>query len=273
MLNPQILTLGFGLMVGLTIPNSTFCLAQGQTLPNVHYLLNSNQPPGAVASMQVARGNLGVGTFQAVSLIAPPGTQIALARDGMFLDPIDAPVTTAMLVGSVYRFRVTGIPFQTAEEVFPTLEIIDRTFAPNGREHRFPIPIVLTLEDLRLALDGALVTRVIYLEDSEIAEPVALAPGEQRVIDVEPNVNALKTADQLGRPMAILRIGSRTPADLNGDLSQFLFGCPPWMPLPVAPSREGLIQSGLAWPAATNVVPATEKNNEPIEDTPKLESY
>ncbi|MEZ6082139.1 MAG: hypothetical protein R3C56_42630 [Pirellulaceae bacterium] len=81
--------------------------------------------------------------------------KIALARDGQFLQPIDAPVITGMLVAGVYRFRVTNIPFRPGEELYPTLEIIDRIYPPAGREHRFPIPVVMTEEDLRLRSTAA----------------------------------------------------------------------------------------------------------------------
>ncbi len=238
-------------------------VAQSRSLSDVHYFLNSNQAPGIVAGAQVARGTPGVGTFTAVSISGPADLKVALARDGHFLPTLEAPVTTGMLVGGVYRFRVTNIPFRPGEELYPTLEIIDRITPPAGREHRFPIPIVLTEDDLRLALDGALVTRVIYLEDAENAEPFAALPGEQRTFDVGPADNALKTADQLGRPVAILRIGSRVPTDLQGDLSAFLFGCPPWVPLPTAPNRDAMIRDGV-WPETIPV----ERDNQPFSESP-----
>lgn len=235
----------------------------------VHYLLDANQAPGVVASSQIARGTRGMGTFQAVSISGPPGLQVALARDAQFLPPLEAPVTTGMLVGGVYRFRVTRIPFREGEELYPTLEVIDRIYPPAGREHRFPIPVVLTQEDLRLALDGAMVTRVIYLEDGEIAEPIAATPGEQNTLDVAVADNALQVADQLGRPVAILRIGSRVPMNMNSDLTDFLYGCPPWVPLIVAPDRQTLVESG-QWPATAPAEAAAEPYSEsPTENAPR----
>jgi hypothetical protein len=244
--------------------------AASASLPKVHYFQDANQAPGAVAAAQVLRQVPGAGTFQAVSVSGPENLKIGLARDGYFLDPIEAPVITGMLVGSVYRFRVTNIPLRPGEELYPSVEIISRVFAPAGKEHRFPIPVVLTREDLYLALDGALVTRVIYLEDSEIAEPVAAVPGTQRTLDVDAADNALQTADQLGRPMAILRIGSRVPADLTGDLSHFMYGCPPWIPLPPVPNREQMIADGL-WPEV-EAQPATEelRSEKPASDYPRV---
>ncbi len=244
--------------------------AQSRTLPNVHYFLDANQAPGAVAGAQVARGARGVGTFQAVSLSGPEGLKIALARDGQFLPPLDPPVTTGMLVAGVYRFRVTNIPFRPGEELYPTLEVIDRIYPPAGREHRFPIPVVVTEEDLRLALDGGLVTRVIYLEDSEIAEPLDTTPDTQIVHNVPSSDNALQVADQLGRPVAILRIGSRVPLDPQGDLRDFLYGCPPWIPLITTPDRQSLVEAG-QWPDAMPSAATDRPRSEPpLEESPRL---
>jgi hypothetical protein len=210
------------------------------------------------------------GTFQAVSISGPAETKVALARDGQFLPPLENPVSTAMMVGAVYRVRVTNIPFRPGQELYPTIEVLDRLYAPPGREHRFPIPVVLTAEDLRLALDGALVTRVIYLEDSETANPLATPDGEQITTNVLPTDNALKVADQLGKPVAILRIGSRVPASLEGDLSHFVFGSPPWIPLPIVPNKADFIESG-RWMETIPSEPTLEPSSEPPgQDFPRL---
>ncbi len=70
-----------------------------------------------------------------------------------------------MLIGAVYRLRVTNIRLAEGIEVFPTIEVIDRLYPPPGQECRFAIPVELTEEDLKLAIDGKFVTRVIFLED------------------------------------------------------------------------------------------------------------
>lgn len=245
--------------------------AQRRQLPNnVHYFLSESGQPGAVAHAQIARGAPGVGSFQAVQVSGPKGLNIALARDGQFLPTLDAPVMVGMLVGAVYRIRVTGIPFRPGDELYPTIEVIDRLYAPAGREHRFPIPIVLEESDLRAALQGSLVTRVIYLEDNEVASPIAARRGEQRVLDVGPTDNALKTADQLGRPVAILRIGSRVPASLQGDLTDFLYGCPPWIPVTPVPDRQAMIDKGM-WPDGPSVEASEDLLPERYEvDEPRI---
>jgi hypothetical protein len=252
-------------LLALSLLPSPALLAQSRKLPNVHYFMDASHEPGVVAHSQIARGVPGVGSFQALEVSGPPGLKIALARDGQFLHTLDAPVKVGMIVGAVYRIRVTGIPYAPGEELYPSIEVIDRINAPQGREHRFPIPIVLEEGDLRQALEGALVTRVIYLEDGEIADPVAVKPGAQRVLDVGPMDNALKAADQLGKPVAILRIGSRVPSNLQGDLSDFLYGCPPWIPVSPIPTRQGLVEKGM-WPES---MPA-EYDQDPRSEKPGI---
>ncbi|MBX7165503.1 MAG: hypothetical protein K1X74_04055 [Pirellulales bacterium] len=167
------------------------------------------------------------GYFQPVEIRAPQGASISLAVAGTFEHEQPAPVLVGLLVGQVYRFRVTNIPLAEGRELFPTLEIIDRLYPPCGQEARFPIPIELTADELRLALDGHLVTRVIYIEDPKMALPQALKRDEQPWFDAGPGTNPLLVADTLGRPMAILRIGGRLPADGASPEPSFLGQCPP----------------------------------------------
>jgi hypothetical protein len=133
-----------------------------------------------------------------------------------------------MLIGQVYRLKVANLPGHEGEEVFPTIEVIDRLYPPPGQAARFPIPIELTAEELMYALDGRYVLRVIYLEDVATSPPVRDEPGEQRFTDIAPGLNALQAADRLGRPVAILRMGSRVPLPTE-DQGRFMYQQPPVM--------------------------------------------
>jgi hypothetical protein len=137
-----------------------------------------------------------------------------------------------MLIGQVYRLRVTQVQAYEGLEVYPTIEVINRLYPPEGKRWRFPIPVELTRKELIFALNGKFVTRVIYLEDPERALPLRELPGGfQRYFEVARDEDPLQVADLLGRPMAILRMGSRTP-NASGPDARFLFGCPPLVPAP-----------------------------------------
>jgi len=213
-----------------------------------HALLHDDMPPGVIGAIQLQHKPHLRGVWQGIEVRGPQGIRINFAEAGQFAPDIPSPARVAVLVGPVYRLRLTGIEGDQDLELFPTIEVIDRTCPPAEREHRFPIPIEIDEQDIADAARGEMVMRVIYLEDSEIAEPVDTSGKPQRVLDVLPRQNALRTADQLGRPVAILRMGSRVPNITEGqDWQEFLYGCPPWTTLKPIPTKDQLIQEG-RWP-------------------------
>jgi hypothetical protein len=139
-----------------------------------------------------------------------------------------------MLIGHVYRLKVSNLPGREGQELFPTVEVIDRLYPPPGQAARFPLPVVLTDEEVNLALEGRYVLRVIYVEEPRTAFPVAETPEQQRITEIGPGQDAMETADRLGRPVAILRMGSRVPLP-EEDQGPFLYQHPPVMPLEVPP--------------------------------------
>lgn len=190
-----------------------------------HYRHRATMAPGAVGRDMLTRGGPLQGYFQPVKITGPQGAKISLVVGGKFEKPKDMPAMAGMLIGGVYRFKVSNIPGSEGEEVYPTVEVINRLYPPYGQKTRFPIPIELTQQELELAASGLFVIRVIYLEDPTNAFPFRENPKQQRFFDVGPDQEPLQVADTLGRPMAILRIGSRVPDEvLTGN---FLYGSPP----------------------------------------------
>ncbi|MGA2255346.1 MAG: hypothetical protein ABSG53_11840 [Thermoguttaceae bacterium] len=199
--------------------------------PAVHYWHQGVMPPGAIGSRQLQRGGPLAGFFQPVEIKAPAGVSISLAVTNQFGPAITAPCRVGLLIGSVYRLRVTNIPLPLAEgmEIFPTIEIIDRTYAPTDQQVRFAIPVEVAPQDIELALQGKFVTRVIYLEDPHHALPTRSSNG-QTWFEVAPGHDPLAAADELGRPVAILRMGARVPD--QGPDPNFYFGSPAWVAYP-----------------------------------------
>ncbi len=216
------MTMVLSMLLGMAVTG----LAQEPTL---HYWHQGIMPPGAIGSRQLQRGGPLLGFFQPVEIQAPAGVSISLADANQFSPPQDAPRRVGLLIGSVYRLRVTHIPQNDGQEVFPTIEVIDRTFAPTDQQVRFAIHVEITREDMELALSGRFVTRVIYLEDPHNAAPVRSSES-QSWFDIGPGGDPLAVADRLGRPVAILRLGGRVP-DASQDAS-FMFGSPPWISYP-----------------------------------------
>lgn len=196
--------------------------------PDVHFLQPSVLTPGAIGRGRLQRGGPLHGYFQPVLITAPPGTHVAVDSGGRFDRPQLTPRLVGMLVAPVYRLRVTNIPLPDQEgvELYPSIEIIDRTYPPPNQRLRFPIVIHLAADDLDLAIQGHFITKVIYLEDPENAVPAAEPSKDQSWFDVAEDENPLDVADRIGRPVAILRLGSRLP-NINGPGKSFLYGSPP----------------------------------------------
>ena len=207
---------------GICLAMASFACAENP----VHYGHAGAMPPGAIGSQQLLRGGPLPGYFQPVEIRGPQNSQISTAEQGAFQNASPLPRKFGMLIGAVYRFRVTGIPEYEGLEVYPSVEVIDRIYPPVGLENKFPIDIELTQQELEMALEGKFVTRVIYLENPDDALPVAEDPSNQSFFEVAPYENPLEVADRLGRPVAILRMGGRLPNESGPD-AKFLYGCPP----------------------------------------------
>lgn len=209
----------------------------------VHYFHSAHLPPGTIGPGQLLRGGPLAGYFQPLEIRGPEGLQVSVAVEGRFQPAQQTPAMFGMLIGPVYRLKLTGIARREGEELFPTIEVINRLYPPPGLENHFPIPVHFTQEELEMALSGRLVTRVIFLEDPQSALPVRDTLDFQRYYEVRSDEDPLKAADRLGRPMAIMRIGSRTP-DYDHTFQRFVFECPPLRqlatPAPLPDRKDGL---------------------------------
>lgn len=185
-----------------------------------HQPLSQHSPPGQAAGWMNAIRNYNPTWLQPLQVDVPGGGQVDVYSGSN--QPVGSgysPMIAAVNVGHVYRFRVSGMPNYPGLNIYPSVELLDHLHPPAGRENEFPIPIVLTHKDIRMAEAGQLVTRVIYLEQPQIAQQ--LDPLHREIPQsVKPNENALWEADRLGRPMAIIRVGGRQPS-INSPQSFF----------------------------------------------------
>ncbi|MGL6194899.1 MAG: hypothetical protein ACRC2T_08770, partial [Thermoguttaceae bacterium] len=209
------------------------CTVSAQfSTPNRHYVHTPGLPPGNVAKTW--------GNITSQKYVQPIEFRFRVADDtvdkyvptfsfvgdSFFSEPIPAPAMVGLEVGSIYRFKISDIPYHEGRELYPTIEIIDRITTPRGKELEFPIVIELEQSDFDLALAGKFVTRVIYLEDPEIASPQR-SDQEPVKQDVPSGVDPVIVADTLGKPVAIVRIGGRVPNSFEPD-PQFYYGFPKW---------------------------------------------
>lgn len=238
--------------------------AASSALGQDHQLLNSRQPVGEIGRLRVTQRPDLIGIFQPVLLKAPKDSVVSFAEGGAFATGSLGTALVGLQVGESYRFRVSNIPNHFSD-VYPTVELIDRMHAPPGKETRYPIPIDLTQEELAMAISGKFVTRVIYVEDPRNALGVRDLP-EQRYFEVMAHEDPLHVASNLGRPVAILRMGSLAPGP-NGPSDAFLFGSPPVL-LHAPPVPKAYVPSQHP-PAKTPSAPTPESGSALEQEAPE----
>ena len=209
------------LMFLLSPPTAVTPRAEGKN--DGHVLIEETDVRARRAGFDVGPKNL---SPQPVLLRTPDGVLVEIATEDGFTANRSGTNLFGLLQGEVYRFKFTHLPYAEGRELYPTLELLSTLTPPRGYETDFPILAELTEEDIRMALDGNLVTRVIYLEPPHNAIPVDSTVKEGEISSEAPaSINPVALAKSRGRVMAILRIGSRIP-DTQTDPAAFCFGYP-----------------------------------------------
>jgi uncharacterized repeat protein (TIGR01451 family) len=125
----------------------------------------------------------------------------------------DAPAVVGLRPGYVYRVRLSDLPGLPGVSLYPSVEVRGcLALGPKLSSAAYPAPVVLTDLDIQAALSGALVTKVIYLEDPDKAAPTAQPAGGVLETDLPASRDPVAEARELGRVMLIVRIGERVPS-------------------------------------------------------------
>ena len=216
----------------------------GAQQPVRHELIRGDLPPGQAARFYQQADPSLIGHMQPVQLVAPADTTIEVGDAATSFGQAQAgQMTVNMGIGYVYRFKLSDLPLPdtAGKTLYPSIEVIGKLKPPRGLENDFPIQVVVTRDDIDLALTGRMVTRVIYLEDPRGILPHLHTEADQPSVDVRRGQDPLRAAEQLGRPMAILRMGSRVPME-NEVAEWFTFGvaAPQVLPNPRPANVAGL---------------------------------
>jgi hypothetical protein len=199
----SLLAIGSGWAATPVFAQST---ARGRYFP-----LNQTTPPGVAGQWSTIQPGFAP-VFQPVRIeLGAQGGKVTFfaGRDNQTAT-LAAPANAGLRVGSIYRLKISDLADFPGVELYPTVEMLDRLHPPRGREIEFAIPIILTAEEIAWALEGRLVTKVVYLEQPDRAAPIYSATAARTRL-AQPRDNALAIADEAGRPMAIVRVGGRLP--------------------------------------------------------------
>ena len=178
-------------------------------------LFRGSEAPGQLAFKRLIDDPRLAEWTQPVQIVIPDGGQVSYLNGGSY-SPVNS-VTESLLglrVGPVYRLKIDTDFRGKSLTVYPTIEMVDRLYPPTGLGTRHPLKIVLEPEELERASLGNMVTKVVYLENPLTALPFRQTLDHMETLDLGNSNDPYLAADRLGRPMALIRIGSRVP-DLN----------------------------------------------------------
>jgi hypothetical protein len=202
-----------------------------------HFPLDHREPVGKNARWNVlARPDI-YGYPQPVR-ISIPGAGRVTFYDGTNPEgvTVDAPGQAKLLCGHAYRVRISDMPDFPGVELWPTIEVVDRLHPPSNLVDEYPIPIDITADEIAAVAQDRMVTKVIYLERQDLPRINYRGP-DMGVTDLLPRSNLIEDATLRGRPVAILRLGGRTPAP-NAPDDLRLPVAPVQVKLPTPPSAQ-----------------------------------
>lgn len=230
----------------------TIWTAPVQAQPERYAPLRQTVPPGIAGAWA---GTIRPGLeqyFQPIKVELPCAGQVTFYGPNASAFPAQvAPAQADFLVGPVYRLKLSDLDDFPGVDLYPTVELISRLHPPAGRAAEYPVPLVFTGDEIRTALRGQMVTKVIYLEQPDRA--IGGATGDSAPTRrASRREDALVTADELGRPMAIIRLGGRQPPEGQGFVTFFGAGAPVQFSLPeTAPARANVSRTSAKGTKAT----------------------
>lgn len=193
---------------------------------DVYHPLNQYAPPGMAAEWALRRAESSTTYLQPMRVSLPStGRVVVYAHRPARPTELAAPAQFGVAVGGLYRLRIGEMPEFPGIELYPTVEVLDRLHPPPGRAADFPVPIEFTFDEIQQALEDRLVTKVVYLEQPQLATPTDLQQP-LAALTLAPGRNLLAEADRLGRPMAIIRLGGRLPDPTGRDAGFYGNGAP-----------------------------------------------
>ena len=122
----------------------------------------------------------------------PPTLRATLVQADGQERTLEPPSAAGLRPGYFYHVQLSGLPERLDRPdapamLFPTLEVRGSlALAPGRSTANFPVPIVLSNEDITKAQDGVLITKVFYLENPEESAGPSVIPGQPFELDVGP---------------------------------------------------------------------------------------
>jgi hypothetical protein len=201
-----------GMLMGLLVASGLLAEpAQAQTRDEAarYPLMDHRVPPGTWSNWVRTAGRVNGIEFQAVRVELPSEGKITWFVGSR--DDVKQAAQVKLAVGQSYRVKLSELPEFPGIELYPSIEVLDRLHPPAGHADTFALPVSFAIEELEAAVEGRMVTKVVYVEQPQLASPFELT-GDIAIRTLNARVNLIEEADKSGRPLALIRLGGRLPS-------------------------------------------------------------
>lgn len=145
-----------------------------------------------------------------VRLVGPAGSRVTLFQGRATPRAFATPAVVGLRPGYSYRIMLSNVAGREGLTLFPTIEVRDSLHLPaklSAANH--PATLSIDEDDLEAIATGSMVTKLVYLEHPDRAEPLASNPNESMQTNFPPGTDLCREALKRGRPMILLHLGER----------------------------------------------------------------
>ena len=126
---PSSFLAGLALLAILLATGTPVLAQQYPPVGDRQYPLNQMTPPGTAAQWAVNAGRVAPNSFQPVRVALPSPGKVTFYETWDRPVELEAPAQAGLLVGRMYRLKITGLEDFEGVEFFPSIELIDRNAA------------------------------------------------------------------------------------------------------------------------------------------------
>jgi uncharacterized repeat protein (TIGR01451 family) len=175
-----------------------------------------------------------------VRFTGPQGMRVTFYQGQAPARSFPAPVAVGMRTGYLYRAQLSNLPGRPGLTLWPTLQVKGSLhLSPQYRVSAYPATVHLDEQDIEAVLNGSMITKLVYLEHPDRAEPQATRPDEVLQTNLPPRTNLYNEALARGRPVLLVHLGERVPTtqELAGQTvaNTILYPKEKVVPLPAVP--------------------------------------
>ena len=206
-MNAGLLTLVGSLAVGSPADAGTLPVPGGAAPGAVAGL-----PPVLPAMPQPGQGLPVPAPVLAARVLAPEGVRVTFYPGTPLARVAPAGALFGLRPGYRYRLELANLPYHPRAALYPEVEVRGVLVPRAGMKYmEWPAPLVFSPSDIERAVAGAVITKVVYLEDPTKAIPSEFGLAAPVEVPAGTEEAAIKNAIAGGRLVAIVRLGNKVP--------------------------------------------------------------